>query len=76
MRTNRPWAPTSKVPHRAPTKNGQSVTETPELLEVKKNKPRYAMNDQGAKIGEGWHRRALINSGRFGKMIFARCFRR
>jgi hypothetical protein len=37
---------------------------------------RYAMNDQGAKIGEGLHRRALINSGRFGKMIFARCFRR
>jgi len=58
------------VRHMAPTKIGQSVTVTAELLEVKANKLRYAVsatNDQGAKIGEGLHRRALINTGRFSK---------
>ena len=57
------------VRHLAPTKIGQSVTVTAELLEVKETKLRYsvsATNDQGAKIGEGNHRRAVINTKRFG----------
>jgi fluoroacetyl-CoA thioesterase len=56
------------VRHLAPTKIGQSVTVTAELLEVKHNKLRYAVsatNDQGVKIGEGTHRRAVINTERF-----------
>jgi len=58
------------VRHMAPTKIGQSVTVTADLLDVKENKLRYAVsaiNDQGTKIGEGLHRRALINTGRFSK---------
>jgi len=57
------------VRHLAPTKIGQSVTVTAELLEVKDNKLRYAVsatNDGGTKIGEGLHRRAVINTKRFG----------
>ena len=56
------------VRHMAPTKIGQSVTVTAELLEVKDNKLRFvvsAVNDQGIKIGEGTHRRALINTKSF-----------
>jgi len=57
------------VRHMAPTKIGQSVTVTAELLEVKDNsKLRFALravNDQGVKIGEGTHRRALINTKSF-----------
>jgi predicted thioesterase len=56
------------VRHLAPTKIGQSVTVTAELLEVKDNKLRYAVsakNDEGKKIGEGLHRRAVINTKRF-----------
>ena len=56
------------VRHMAPTKIGQSVTVTAELLEVKDNKLRFAVsavNDQGVKIGEGTHRRALINTNSF-----------
>ena len=56
------------VRHMAPTKIGQSVTVTAELLEVKDNKLRFAVsavNDQGIKIGEGTHRRALINTKQF-----------
>ena len=56
------------VRHMAPTKIGQSVTVTAELLEVKNNKLRFAVsavNDQSVKIGEGTHRRALINTERF-----------
>jgi fluoroacetyl-CoA thioesterase len=56
------------VRHMAPTKIGQSVTVTAELLEINKNKLRFAVsavNDQGAKIGEGTHRRAVINTKRF-----------
>ena len=48
------------VRHIAPTKIGQSVTVTAELLEVKDNKLRYAVsatNDEGVKIGDGTHRR-------------------
>ncbi len=52
------------VRHMAPTKIGQSVTITAELLEVKDNKMRFhvlAVNDSAVKIGEGTHRRALIH---------------
>jgi fluoroacetyl-CoA thioesterase len=56
------------VRHMAPTKIGQSVTITVDLLEVKDNKMRFkvsAVNDQNVKIGEGTHRRALINTKHF-----------
>jgi predicted thioesterase len=56
------------VRHMAPTKIGQSVTVTAELLEVKDNKLRFAVsaaNDNAVKIGEGTHRRALINTNKF-----------
>ena len=56
------------VRHMAPTKIGQSVTVTAELLEVKDNKLRFAVaavNDRDIKIGEGTHRRALINTKQF-----------
>ena len=56
------------VRHMAPTKIGLSVTVTAELLEVKDSKLRFALsavNDQGVKIGEGTHRRALINTNSF-----------
>jgi fluoroacetyl-CoA thioesterase len=56
------------VRHVAPTKIGQAVTVTVELLELKENKLRFAVsaaNDQKVKIGEGPHRRALINTQQF-----------
>jgi fluoroacetyl-CoA thioesterase len=56
------------VRHMAPTRIGQKVTVTAELLEVKDKKLRYAVtasNDQGVKIGEGFHRRAVIDTKRF-----------
>jgi len=56
------------VRHMAPTKIGQSVTVTVEVLESKDNKIRFAVaatNNQGVKIGEGTHRRAVINTKRF-----------
>ena len=56
------------VRHMAPTKIGQSVTVVAELLEIKNDKLRFAVsavNDEGAKIGEGSHRRALINTQEF-----------
>lgn len=57
------------VRHMAPTKIGQSVTVNAEVLEVKDNKIRFAVsatNDHGVKIGEGTHRRSVINTKRFG----------
>lgn len=56
------------VRHMAPTKIGQSVTVTAELLEINSNKLRFAVsavNDEGVKIGDGTHRRALINTKQF-----------
>jgi fluoroacetyl-CoA thioesterase len=56
------------VRHMAPTRIGQSVNVTAELLEVKDNKMRFkvvAVNDRGVKIGEGTHRRALIDTQHF-----------
>ena len=57
------------VRHMAPTRIGQSVTVTAELLEVKDNKLRFsvsAVNGDNVKIGEGTHRRAVIQTQRFG----------
>jgi fluoroacetyl-CoA thioesterase len=57
------------VKHRAPTKIGQSVTVAVQVMELQGNKIRFtvsAHNDQGAKIGEGFHRRAIIDTKRFG----------
>jgi len=56
------------VRHMAATRIGQSVTIIAEILEVKDGKIRYAVaatNDQGVKIGEGRHRRAVINQKKF-----------
>jgi fluoroacetyl-CoA thioesterase len=56
------------VHHLAPTKIGQSVTMTAEILEIDGNKIRYAVsafNDAGVKIGEGKHRRAVIQTKKF-----------
>jgi fluoroacetyl-CoA thioesterase len=57
------------VRHLAPTKIGRTVTVTAQLLAVENNKLRYAVlatNDDGKKIGEGTHRRAVVNTKRFG----------
>ena len=57
------------VYHLAPTPIGQSVTVSAEVLEVKENKIRYSVsaeNERGAKIGVGRHRRAVIDTRRFG----------
>jgi fluoroacetyl-CoA thioesterase len=58
------------VRHLAATRIGQSVTVTGEILQVQGNKIRYAVsaaNDQGVKIGDGTHRRAVINVTRFAR---------
>jgi predicted thioesterase len=58
------------VRHTAPTKIGQSVTITAELFEMKDNKLRFnvlAVNDDDVKIGEGTHRRAVINTRQFSR---------
>jgi predicted thioesterase len=60
------------VRHRAPTRIGQAITITAELLECADNKLRFAVtavNDEGVKIGEGTHRRAVINTNRFGRKV-------
>ena len=56
------------VKHVAPTKIGQTVVVKATLQEVKEQRFRLAVeaiNDQGVKIGEGIHRRALINIKQF-----------
>ena len=56
------------VRHRAPTRIGQTVVVTAELLECEGNKLRFsvtALNDEGVKVGEGTHRRAVINTTHF-----------
>jgi fluoroacetyl-CoA thioesterase len=56
------------VRHIAPTRLGQSVTITAQVLEVKGNRIRFslsAQNDGGVKIGAGSHRRAVIDTRRF-----------
>jgi len=57
------------VHHLAPTKIGQSVTISAEVLEIAGNKIRFAVsavNDAGVKIGEGTHRRAVIRPKKAG----------
>ena len=59
------------VRHRAPTRIGQKVTITAELLEIAGNKMRFsvvATNEEGVKIAEGTHRRAVIEMNQFGRM--------
>ncbi|MSP40255.1 MAG: hypothetical protein EXR70_17335 [Deltaproteobacteria bacterium] len=56
------------VRHLAPTKIGQSVNVSAEIIEVKGNKIRYALsasNDNAVKIGDGTHWRAVINTDNF-----------
>lgn len=56
------------IKHLAPTRIGQSVAVTATLQEAKERRFRFAIevtNDQGVKIGEGVHRRALINVKQF-----------
>ena len=56
------------VRHMAATRIGPRVTVTVALLEMKDKKLRFsvsASNDQGVKIGEGTHRRAVIDMKRF-----------
>ena len=56
------------VHHLAPTNIGQSVTVTAEILDIEGNKIRYAVsatNDAGVKIGDGRHRRAVIQTKKF-----------
>ena len=56
------------VRHLAPTKIGQSVTVTAELIELADNKLRFAVaavNDRAIEIGKGTHRRALIDTRKF-----------
>jgi fluoroacetyl-CoA thioesterase len=56
------------VRHMAPTKIGQSVTIKAELIELAGTKLRFAVsavNDREIKIGDGTHRRALIDTKQF-----------
>lgn len=56
------------VKHLAPTRIGQNVTVQATLQELKEKRFRFsveAVNDGGVKIGEGMHRRALINLKQF-----------
>lgn len=56
------------VRHLASTRIGQRVTVTARLEEVDGRRFRFhveATNDQGVKVGEGTHRRALINIKEF-----------
>lgn len=58
------------VRHRAPTRIGQTVTITAELVGIEGNKLRFSLvaaNDEGVKIGEGTHRRAIIEMNQFGR---------
>lgn len=60
------------VRHRAPTRIGQTVVVTAELLECEGNKLRFsvtALNDEAVKIGEGTHRRAVINTNHFAQKL-------
>ena len=57
------------IRHRAPTRIGQSVTIKAELLETDGKRLRFAVeawNDGGIKIGDGTHRRTVINTQAFG----------
>ena len=56
------------VRHLAPTRIGQEVTIKATLQEFEGKRFRFAIeavNDQGVKIGTGFHRRSLINTKKF-----------
>src|SRR5690242_4480064 len=58
------------VRHRAPTRIGQTVVVTVKLIECANNRLQFsvaAVNDEGVKIGDGSHRRAVINMRHFGR---------
>jgi fluoroacetyl-CoA thioesterase len=68
MTTNSPSATTIDVKHLAPTTIGKQVTARVTLRAV--NGRRFVFdvevrNEDGVKIGEGLHERALINISRF-----------
>lgn len=56
------------VKHFAPTPKGKEVTARAELLEVDGRKLRFKVeaHDEEKKVGEGTHRRAIIQIGRHG----------
>ena len=56
------------VKHFAPTPKGKQVTARAELLEVDGRKLRFKVeaHDDEKKVGEGTHRRAIIQVGRHG----------
>ncbi|MGQ4808863.1 hypothetical protein NKDENANG_02256 [Candidatus Entotheonellaceae bacterium PAL068K] len=56
------------VKHFAPTPKGKSVTARAELLEVDGRKLRFKVEayDEDKKVGDGTHRRAIIQVGRHG----------
>jgi predicted thioesterase len=56
------------VRHRAPTRIGQSVTIKAELLDADGKRLRFsveAWNDEAVRIGDGTHRRAIIDTKAF-----------
>jgi fluoroacetyl-CoA thioesterase len=56
------------VRHLAPTRIGQNVTITAEIIEIQGRRIRYAtiaVNDNGVKIGEGTQWRAVVDTTKF-----------
>jgi predicted thioesterase/catechol 2,3-dioxygenase-like lactoylglutathione lyase family enzyme len=56
------------VRHLAPTRIGQSVTITAEIIQIDRRRIRYtttAVNDNGVKIGEGTQWRAVVDTTKF-----------
>ena len=56
------------VKHFAPTPKGKKVTARAELLEIDGRKLRFKVeaHDEEKKVGEGTHRRAIVQIGRHG----------
>jgi predicted thioesterase len=56
------------VKHFAPTPKGKKVTVRAELLEVDGRKLRFKVeaHDEDKKVGEGTHRRAVVQIGKHG----------
>ena len=57
------------VKHFAPTPKGKKVTARAELLEIDGRKLRFKVeaHDDDKKVGEGTHRRAIVQVGRHGQ---------
>lgn len=57
------------VKHFAPTPKGKQVTARAELLEIDGRKLRFKVeaHDDDKKVGEGTHRRAIVQVGRHGQ---------